>query len=237
MALTDVARKDRQERIITATAEIPYTMQELVPIIGTTYHTIRNDVLDLQNQGKIRMVGTRNKSYTWSSSAYALMGWPTVFSNSQATDGLSLKQAAIRSRSEFYNRMIRTVFVADRSFMKILLFANDLRTGHGFEKSAVVEARAELSVAIKELRKFITELESLNSIERLWTKDGLAELLEIEDFPKKETLRQIEEVELPLATDNFIQYLNANKEAILNAAQRDATEVQSGTASDGSGAG
>ena len=219
--LPDRVKNVRRTNILSLLREDSYTFKEIAEKLSLEYHTVRRDVLDLEIQGQVKVVSSRSGAALWSAGLSMLNGWPGIALNERGNKTKSLRETAVDIRRQYYiSPASKAMIVTETIFMRILLWANDLRTSHGYQKEDIGAHRAELKQAIMLIKERLHMLESLDSNEKLWTKEGMSRLIHIEDFPGKVDLEKIELYEIPDLNESIGTFYKSTKEVLENAAKR-----------------
>lgn len=226
MSAYDDLRQHRRDSIIDLLKKDAMTVQELAKLLEHNYYTVRLDVLDMVEQGMVRQVALRNRAIVYSAKVDALSGWPIVFENANKTKGQPLKNLMNLYRFGRKSDVVRAVWSTQQLYSKIILWANDIRTGHGYDAETIKREKENLSLAIVVLETYLERLKSLRDNARLWSKGGLEELLVIEDFPNKNSLKYLEDIEVPTANDMFVEF----EQSLVNIIETKAKEFNNDSA-------
>ena len=209
------AKHLRKQEIIKALQESSLTIRDLEEKLGASYHTIRFDILELEKEGTVKQIGGRSGAAVWSAATSALTGWPLIANVESGYKGNSLRNRATSLRNKAYiGEATKAAFVADQMFMRTILYANDLRTGHGYQKDDINARHNELKKCIRILETFVIELKSLDIQERMWSKIGLEQISAIDDMPEKKMCKQVEEEEIIIIDVMFNKFVEDIAEEI-----------------------
>jgi hypothetical protein len=206
------AMQEAYNKIVDLTSTNPLTIRDIERITGMNYYTIRKYVKDLLAESRLREVGMRERGAVLYSSKFSHLNvWPIIWRNAQRTIGWNLREAiGILRSGGFTTDGLVQHFVLHQEVARIFVRANDLRINHpeAPTKKSLNASRAAFIDALAELEKDVTFLNNIANMDIFWDIEGLNQLHKIEDFPKKDAMKTLEEVIIPETAVIFEQAYN-----------------------------